>query len=102
MIEIRAEEGTTEFRLILKGHAGYGNKGQDIVCAAVSALTYTLINHLDKVTGAYRVDQGEPMKIYAYGTGAMAAYRTIMTGYEMIAEKYPDHVRLTEGDLSIA
>ena len=33
-----------------KGHAGYAEEGQDIVCAAVSALIITTVNSLEKLT----------------------------------------------------
>ena len=33
-----------------KGHAGYAEEGQDIVCAAVSALIITTVNSLDEFT----------------------------------------------------
>ncbi len=33
-----------------KGHAGYGRAGQDIVCAAVSALIINTVNSLEKFT----------------------------------------------------
>lgn len=33
-----------------KGHAGYADHGQDIVCAAVSVLVINLVNSLDSLT----------------------------------------------------
>ena len=33
-----------------RGHAGYAEEGQDIVCAAVSALIITTVNSLDAFT----------------------------------------------------
>ncbi len=36
--------------LFSKGHAGYAEEGQDIVCAAVSALIITTVNSLEKFT----------------------------------------------------
>jgi len=36
----------------MEGHAGYHVAGQDIVCAAVSALTCNLINSLRELAGA--------------------------------------------------
>ena len=33
-----------------RGHAGYAEAGQDIVCAAVSALIVTTVNSLDEFT----------------------------------------------------
>ena len=46
MVEVRATSQTEEAwglcRLAVNGHAGAGPKGQDLVCAAVSALVETL------------------------------------------------------------
>ncbi|MBR4667897.1 MAG: ribosomal-processing cysteine protease Prp [Butyrivibrio sp.] len=33
-----------------KGHAGFADYGQDIVCSAISVLTINLINSIDKFT----------------------------------------------------
>ena len=35
---------------VSKGHAGYAEEGQDIVCAAVSVLIITTVNSLEKFT----------------------------------------------------
>ena len=42
MIRVTAEPG----RLTVRGHADYAPKGQDIVCAAVSALLLALAERL--------------------------------------------------------
>ena len=47
MISVRVRES----RISVSGHAGQAPKGQDIVCAAVSALTLTLILGLNEVAG---------------------------------------------------
>lgn len=46
MIEVEV----TDHRISMKGHAGQSQNGQDIVCAAVSALTCNLINSLRELT----------------------------------------------------
>lgn len=33
----------------IEGHAGYGEEGEDIVCSAVSALSYTIVNGITEV-----------------------------------------------------
>ena len=33
----------------IKGHAGYGPEGEDIICAAVSAVTYTALGYMDEL-----------------------------------------------------
>lgn len=49
MIEVvvdRSEDGfVTAFSV--KGHAGYAQEGQDIICAAVSAICYTAVGYFD-------------------------------------------------------
>ena len=48
-ITVKKRKGTY-LELISKGHAGYAEEGQDIVCAAVSALIITTVNSLEKFT----------------------------------------------------
>lgn len=33
----------------IEGHAGYGEEGEDIVCSAVSAISYTIVNGITEV-----------------------------------------------------
>lgn len=58
MIRVRIEEsivsGENEFylsRIRVKGHAGYAAKGQDIVCAGVSALVISFVNGVETLCG---------------------------------------------------
>lgn len=43
--------GITEHGIRMEGHAGHHKDGQDLVCAAVSALTCNLINGLQELAG---------------------------------------------------
>ena len=70
------------------GHAGAGEPGRDLVCAALSTLMYTLIAALPgaEVTmgdGRCRVSGGEA-----------GAYAVIAAGARLLAEAYPQFVRL--------
>ena len=47
MIEVKVRRDG----LSLSGHAGYGRRGQSIVCAAVSAITLTMIEGLREIAG---------------------------------------------------
>ncbi|MDO4274987.1 MAG: ribosomal-processing cysteine protease Prp [Eubacteriales bacterium] len=48
-ITVKKRNGSyTEF--VSKGHAGYAQEGQDIVCAAVSALIINTVNSLETFT----------------------------------------------------
>ena len=46
--------------IVIKGHAGYGTKGNDIVCASVSSITITSLNAIIKIDEeAISFDQSE-------------------------------------------
>ena len=51
-----------------RGHAGYAEEGQDIVCAAVSALIITTVNSLEEFTEEQieaEADEGYVLKFKA-------------------------------------
>lgn len=51
MIKILVEKRNHQYvSLMSKGHAGYAQAGQDIVCAAVSALIISTVNGLETFT----------------------------------------------------
>ena len=54
-----------------KGHADYAEDGDDIVCAAVSALTFNAVNSIEKFTeDAFQVEQAEDggyLKVHVSG-----------------------------------
>ena len=39
------------WEFLIKGHAGYGKSGEDIVCAGISAVAYTAIGALAEMAG---------------------------------------------------
>ena len=48
-IKVRKKNGSYE-EFISKGHAGYAEEGQEIICAAVSALVINTVNSLEQLT----------------------------------------------------
>lgn len=51
MIKITVYKSSEEYRgFEANGHAGYGEEGQDIICAAVSVLTVNAINSIERFT----------------------------------------------------
>lgn len=51
MIQVQAIKEHDHYRkFIIDGHAGYAEEGQDIVCAAVSALVINTINSIGEFT----------------------------------------------------
>lgn len=94
MIEITVEQKSPgRLRIQIKGHAGYADKGKDIVCAGVSTLFYTLLNHAEKSAKVvdYKISDQE---CYADIVMQQLASSIILTGFEMMAEEYPDYVKM--------
>ena len=90
MIEVRAGGK----RLVVQGHAGYGPAGQDIVCAAVSALVYALAGVLQEKG---QLARGDIREGYADITGAgdcAREFALVRCGLEMLAGQYPESVEI--------
>ena len=102
MIEITYDRSNNRVRIL--GHAGYGKKGQDVVCAGVSALAQTLaanVRHWQE-SGKLRKDayislsDGEGLISWEPKHGYEAATRqvavAICAGFELIAVELPQYV----------
>ncbi|KAB2952327.1 ribosomal-processing cysteine protease Prp [Heliorestis acidaminivorans] len=88
-----------------KGHAGSAPAGQDVVCAGVSALTFTAVNGLEHFLGATatEVEAPEPgelrciLKIPLNQNDSKVAQiilETMLLGLEQIQEAYPAYVKV--------
>lgn len=94
-------EGETH-RIEVDGHAGY-NPGNDIVCSAVSALTYTLANVLTSMVSknirvrfdnGYAVVSVEPEDTAESRAEIENTISTIMTGYCLLEDQHPNNVKV--------
>ncbi len=70
--------------LTVRGHAGYAPIGEDIVCAGVSTLVYTLIN------GCRCEISGDTVRV----KDDRRVYDAVLTGLKMISEKFPKNLRV--------
>ena len=99
MIRVRfqtADDSITGFHL--SGHAGAGEHGQDIVCAAVSSAAYMTANTVTEIIGAtadITVDDGY-MRVML--TDKIADCQDILSGFQLhleaLQEQYPKRVHL--------
>ena len=92
-----------DYRLAVDGHAGFAAVGTDIVCAAASALFYTLARELDyrhiEFTMTESAATGAEIVAYppdGFTLDTDVVFETICTGYRMLAEEYPEHVTFTD------
>lgn len=100
MINITFNPQSLELKV--EGHAHHGKKGEDIVCAAISTLFYTLGEALsqseDMMTGPVVFDDKDgngyikcsPREEYI--GNVTRTYWTILVGMELVANNYPDNV----------
>jgi uncharacterized protein YsxB (DUF464 family) len=90
------ERGKRLYGFQAGGHTGYAPSGEDIVCAAVSALTQTaLLGLLEvlKVPVEWTVDEEAgalSATIRESTDGTEVVLRTLEAGLRNIAEQYPD------------
>lgn len=92
------------YEVRVEGHAGYAEKGKDIVCSSVSTLVQTLASSLRKM-GNCLSSYGEtmhdgkawikctPKKCSAESVDVI--YNTIITGFKGVAVAYPEYVKMT-------
>lgn len=108
-------EGCENVTISARGHAGF-NPGNDVVCAAISAILYAYINTIEAVQlmeedpenkirktvlsfEHTEADEGGYIETHArlkHAGIAAGAVLTCMIGLHMIAERYEDNVKFTE------
>ena len=94
MIAVSVRKG----RITASGHAGFAEAGKDIVCAGVTALIQTLVKSVDDLTEdkiEYEISPGRA-DIY-YGDPSEEGKLLVdsfFIGICMIADEFPDHVRI--------
>ncbi len=109
MICIRITKGEDGLELSAHGHAGYAPRGQDVVCAGVSALLYGFIAYLEGLApiatagvlegdtlGWTAKDEDGILSIQTRGMGGadLDGLAVIQAGLGLIASCYPAFVML--------
>lgn len=90
-------------RVTVKGHAGSGPEGHDLVCAAASALALTLAGNVSYMEAQEAVrnvivnlNEGDTeiqcTPYRRYKDSVEQIYRAICVGFELLATKYPDNI----------
>ena len=93
MIQITYNEMGDMMFLRAERHAEFAPKGQDIVCAAVSALMQTLAYSLDSGTVTCADDRNLMVVQAKQGTDSLAKFELVTDGLILLADAYPEHVR---------
>ena len=111
MICIRMTEREDGLELSAHGHAGYAPRGQDVVCAGVSALIYGFIAYLERLSpiatekaardGTPRLEVEDKdgilwVRTYGMGGADIMGLAVIRAGLGLIASAYPSFVMLDD------
>lgn len=96
MIQVTYNEVGDEMILRAEGHAGYAEKGKDIVCAAVSVLMQTLAYSVDDCWMGFGNDDKNVMTVQEHqSSDNMAKFELVTDGLILLAKQYPENVRYT-------
>ena len=84
--------------ITIEGHANYAEYGKDIVCAGVTALMRTLVKSIEDLTEdeiEYEISSG---KVDIHYRNLSEKSKTLVDsffiGVCLIADEFPDHVRI--------
>ncbi len=100
-IDFLTPEGTLSLLgLRVAGHAGWGEEGSDIVCAAVSSAAYLVVNTVTEVLAvtplALRAEEGD--LFFRIEERDEPACRTLLQGLKLhlcqLEDQYPQHIRV--------
>ena len=97
-----------DYELKIKGHADFGEKGKDVVCAGISTLFYTLyevlysnMNMLQKDSLTAEMEEGNGtiscVPLEEYEGNIQTMYMTILTGFNLLAENYKEFITFVVG-----
>ena len=94
MIDINVQKD----RITASGHAGYDEPGKDIVCAAISTLSQVFVASVEELTAAKikTAQTGGYMEIVIEESTerAQVLLDSFLLGCRMIADEYPEYVRV--------
>lgn len=90
-------------KVTVTGHARSGQEGHDLVCAAVSALTYTLAANAENLRShgqvskaVIRLDPGDAVikcrTTDKYKSVVSVIFDAICAGYDLLAQSYPENI----------
>lgn len=109
-VEFNVDEEKMKLTMRVKGHAGQNNVGYDIVCSAVSILTYTLAQTMKNMFEGHQLKKKPILKL-EIGDGEISvqakkesyaetlhSFYVVEVGFILLANQYPQYIQLTRFD----
>ena len=101
-IKLYARKGGDIFGMQVKGHAGFGVRGTDVVCASVSILVINTINSIQKLTSDKCNEKVNARKATIdfeidgdVSKESKLLLDSMKLGLDNIAAEYPGNVKIT-------
>lgn len=102
MTNITFKEDGSKRKILIEGHAGYAEKGKDVVCAGISVLYQSYKYFIEDL-----MDEGKAENIFInegdgfceiesmnISTESIAAYEMTKQGIEAVSETFPNFVKI--------
>lgn len=105
MIRVRVTPRAEGLEVLAEGHADYAPRGQDVVCAGVSALLFCYLSYMDSLPpiataeGASTLEQEQRegylwIRTRGWEGRDRDAWRVVEAGLALLAEAYPAFVSM--------
>lgn len=97
------------YSIKMNGHAGQAEAGKDIVCASASMLIFTIAQYVSDLFNSHRLKKKPVINLdfgnaeiiakpkAEYADECYFAFRTISTGFELLAHNHPQYVEFERG-----
>ncbi len=88
----------TPEKLTVRGHAGYAERGKDIVCEAVTSQVQTLTASIEQLAHdkpAFLLSKGfYELSLEELGDKSLFLVSAFMVGMRLLQDGYPEHVKV--------
>ena len=102
-VTVTRDEAKKIRRLVLSGHSGYADYGEDVVCAAVSAIAQTALMGLQKYCGRVEYERNDKRGYLSFVVPvgkedeiAQGIVETAVIGLKDVASGYGTFVKVEE------
>ena len=99
MVNVEVQRFKNVDYISVSGHSGFADSGEDIVCAGVSALVFTIANKVMTISKECLISQGENDFTFTNSCKddkVNLLLDTLVDGLIAIEEEYPKNIKIVE------
>lgn len=88
------------YRIMMSGHAGYNEKGKDIVCAGLSTIEYMLTGWIEANPNKAHINVFEEengymeLEVNVYDADFSVIAQAVEIGLKGLEKEYPEYVKI--------